>query len=98
MSISTAWLLSQMDVFPGKNSEIETFCVVNEALMIQQPFFSLQCFSAMTLFYCAHWQSYVSGTLRLGKIDVTEAQCMIIIIHLISAVFGPNIWLAKVYS
>lgn len=58
---------------------------------------AMQCFSAMTLFYCAHWQSYVSGTLRLGKVDVTEAQCMIILIHLISAVFGPNIWMAKVY-
>jgi len=21
----------------------------------------LQCFSAITLFYCAHWQTYVSG-------------------------------------
>lgn len=50
----------------------------------------------MTLFYCAHWQTYVSGTLRFGKVDVTEAQCTIIGIHLISAVFGPNIWMAKV--
>lgn len=58
--------------------------------------FLLQCFSAMTLFYCAHWQSYVSGTLRLGKVDVTEAQCMIMVIHMISAIFGPEIWLAKV--
>lgn len=50
----------------------------------------------MTLFYCAHWQSYVSGTLRLGRIDVTEAQCMIMLIHIISAVFGPSIWMSKV--
>lgn len=50
----------------------------------------------MTLFYCAHWQSYVSGTLRLGKIDVTEAQCMIMLIHIISAVLGPGIWMSKV--
>lgn len=50
----------------------------------------------MTLFYCAHWQSYVSGTLRLGKIDVTEAQCMIMLIHIISAIFGPGIWMTKV--
>lgn len=56
----------------------------------------MQCFSAMTLFYCAHWQSYVSGTLRLGKVDVTEAQCMIMVIHMISALFGPGIWMAKV--
>uniref|UniRef100_A0A2M4D5L0 Putative secreted protein n=1 Tax=Anopheles darlingi TaxID=43151 RepID=A0A2M4D5L0_ANODA len=55
-----------------------------------------QCFCAMTLFYCAHWQTYVSGTLRFGKIDVTEAQCTIIGIHLISAIFGPSIWMTKV--
>lgn len=58
----------------------------------------MQCFSAMSLFYCAHWQSYVSGTLRLGRIDVTEAQCMIMLIHILSAVFGPGIWIAKVCS
>lgn len=55
-----------------------------------------QCFCAMTLFYCAHWQTYVSGTLRFGKVDVTEAQIAIIIIHLISAVFGPSVWMTKV--
>jgi len=49
----------------------------------------------MTMFYCAHWQTYVSGTLRFGKIDVTEAQIAIIIIHMISAVFGPSIWMTK---
>lgn len=55
-----------------------------------------QCFCAMTLFYCAHWQTYVSGTLRFGKVDVTEAQCTIMAIHMISAIFGPNIWMLKV--
>lgn len=50
----------------------------------------------MTLFYCAHWQTYVSGTLRFGKIDVTEAQCTIMGIHIVSAIFGPEIWMAKV--
>ncbi|CAL1281986.1 unnamed protein product [Larinioides sclopetarius] len=29
----------------------------------------VQCFIAMTLFYIAHWQTYVSGTLRFGRID-----------------------------
>lgn len=50
----------------------------------------------MTLFYCAHWQTYVSGTLRFGKIDVTEAQFTIMGIHLISAFFGSNIWRTEV--
>ncbi|XP_044593834.1 choline/ethanolaminephosphotransferase 1 isoform X2 [Cotesia glomerata] len=54
-----------------------------------------QCFCAMTLFYCAHWQSYVSGSLKFGKIDVTEAQFTIISIHLTSAIFGPEIWMTE---
>lgn len=82
-----------------------------------------QCFCAMTLFYCAHWQTYVSGkklrhawelaiaptnsfifhhkrrwtgSLRFGKVDVTEAQFTIIAIHLISAIFGPKVWMMEV--
>ncbi|XP_023246239.1 choline/ethanolaminephosphotransferase 1 isoform X1 [Copidosoma floridanum] len=55
-----------------------------------------QCFCAMTLFYCAHWQTYVSGSLRFGKVDVTEAQFTIMFIHLVSAVFGPTIWTKEV--
>ncbi|XP_030372770.1 cholinephosphotransferase 1 isoform X3 [Scaptodrosophila lebanonensis] len=55
-----------------------------------------QCFCAIALFYCAHWQTYVSGTLRFGRIDVTEAQFSIIAIHLVSAVMGPEFWLTKV--
>ncbi|XP_028167306.1 cholinephosphotransferase 1 isoform X1 [Ostrinia furnacalis] len=51
-----------------------------------------QCFCAMTLFYCAHWQAYVTGTLKMGRIDVTEAQYSIIAIHLISATLGPDFW------
>ena len=51
-----------------------------------------QCITASTLFYTAHWQTYVSGTLYFGKFDVTEAQFVIILIHLTSALFGSNIW------
>lgn len=52
----------------------------------------------MTLFYCAHWQTYVSGTLSFGRIDVTEAQYTIMIIQMISAFFGPSIWSTKVIT
>lgn len=50
----------------------------------------------MSLFYCAHWQTYVSGTLRFGRVDVTEAQFTIFAIHIISAAFGPSVWMNKV--
>ncbi|XP_030026812.1 cholinephosphotransferase 1 isoform X7 [Manduca sexta] len=55
-----------------------------------------QCFCAMTLFYCAHWQAYVTGTLKMGRIDVTEAQYSIIGIHLVSAILGPSFWATQV--
>ncbi|CAH0721389.1 unnamed protein product, partial [Brenthis ino] len=55
-----------------------------------------QCFCAMTLFYCAHWQAYVTGTLKMGRIDVTEAQYAIIGIHLVSAILGPAAWTSKI--
>ncbi|XP_044749576.1 choline/ethanolaminephosphotransferase 1 isoform X1 [Coccinella septempunctata] len=57
-----------------------------------------QCFCAITLFYCAHWQTYVSGTLRFGRVDVTEAQVTIMLILAISAIFGPDIWSTKFFS
>ncbi|XP_076273228.1 choline/ethanolaminephosphotransferase 1 bbc isoform X4 [Rhynchophorus ferrugineus] len=55
-----------------------------------------QCFCAMTLFYCAHWQTYVSGTLKFGKIDVTEAQITIMGILIVSALFGTQVWSVKI--
>ncbi|XP_035431222.1 cholinephosphotransferase 1 isoform X1 [Spodoptera frugiperda] len=55
-----------------------------------------QCFCAMTLFYCAHWQAYVTGTLKMGRIDVTEAQYSIIAIHLVSATLGPSFWATQI--
>lgn len=39
----------------------------------------------------------ISGTLRFGKVDVTEAQFTIMAIHLISAFLGPSIWEIKVF-
>uniref|UniRef100_A0A1B0ATX0 Uncharacterized protein n=1 Tax=Glossina palpalis gambiensis TaxID=67801 RepID=A0A1B0ATX0_9MUSC len=47
------------------------------------------CFYTVDLFDCGHWQTYVSGTLCFGKINVT-----MIGIHLISSV-SPEFWLAK---
>ncbi|XP_050679835.1 cholinephosphotransferase 1 isoform X1 [Leptidea sinapis] len=55
-----------------------------------------QCFCAMTLFYCAHWQAYVTGTLKMGRVDVTEAQYTIIAIHIISAALGPSVWATEI--
>ncbi|KAF2903037.1 hypothetical protein ILUMI_03155 [Ignelater luminosus] len=86
----------------GCDSISTVFVALSACIAVQLGYYPgwmfFQCFCAMTLFYCAHWQTYVSGTLRFGKIDVTEAQFSIITIQLVSAIFGPSIWSTKVFS
>ncbi|XP_042320211.1 choline/ethanolaminephosphotransferase 1 [Sceloporus undulatus] len=50
------------------------------------------CFAGTFMFYCAHWQTYVSGTLRFGIFDVTESELCIIITHLLTGTLGPGFW------
>uniref|UniRef100_F1N1V2 Choline/ethanolaminephosphotransferase 1 n=1 Tax=Bos taurus TaxID=9913 RepID=F1N1V2_BOVIN len=50
------------------------------------------CFAGTFMFYCAHWQTYVSGTLRFGILDVTESQIIIIICQLLTGTLGPWFW------
>lgn len=84
--------LSQLAILSGEYpNKYMSFYEIDEYII-----FVLQCFCAIALFYCAHWQTYVSGTMRFGKIDVTEAQFSIIAIHMVSAILGPEIWLTKV--
>lgn len=49
-------------------------------------------FIGMSAFYVAHWQTYVTGSLKFGKIDVTEAQLSICLMHLITAISGDYLW------
>uniref|UniRef100_R4FMY2 diacylglycerol cholinephosphotransferase n=1 Tax=Rhodnius prolixus TaxID=13249 RepID=R4FMY2_RHOPR len=84
----------------GCDSVSTVFVAISACIAVQlgsyPSWMFFQCFCAITLFYCAHWQAYVSGTLRFGRVDVTEAQFTIMGIHLISAFFGPEIWSIKV--
>ncbi|XP_018407550.1 PREDICTED: cholinephosphotransferase 1 [Cyphomyrmex costatus] len=84
----------------GCDSISTVFVALSACIAVQLGYYPtwmfFQCFCAMTLFYCAHWQTYVSGSLRFGKVDVTEAQFTIIGIHLISAIFGPQIWMIEI--
>ncbi|XP_037792636.1 choline/ethanolaminephosphotransferase 1-like isoform X3 [Penaeus monodon] len=68
-------------------------CSVRLGMLPYWMFF--QCMMAVTLFYCAHWQTYVSGTLRFGYIDVTEAQFGVMAIHMVSVILGPEFWAMK---
>lgn len=50
------------------------------------------CFAGTFMFYCAHWQTYVSGTLRFGIFDVTESQIIIVVFQLLTGTLGPWFW------
>eukprot|EP00073_Rattus_norvegicus_P025495 XP_006241291.1 PREDICTED: cholinephosphotransferase 1 isoform X2 [Rattus norvegicus] len=49
-------------------------------------------FVGMFMFYCAHWQTYVSGVLRFGRVDVTEIQVALVIVFLLSTFGGAMMW------
>lgn len=56
----------------------------------------INCGSAVVLFYVAHWQTYITGCMKFGKFDVTEAQLCIMFIHIMSSIFGPDFWATQV--
>jgi len=59
-----------------------------------------QCLSASSLFYCAHWQTYVSGTLQFGYVDVTEGQLVVMGVMILSSmedILDIDIWGSSLY-
>lgn len=51
---------------------------------------------AASLFYLAHWQTYVSSLLRFGRFDVTEAQFTVIFFNIMTAITGQEFWAYRV--
>jgi len=51
-----------------------------------------QCLMATFLFYIAHWQTYVTGQMRFGNFDVTEAQITMMVLMMFTAFFGNWVW------
>jgi len=49
-------------------------------------------FNNSFVFYLAHWQTYVTGTLLFGMIDVTEVQILGCLVFFLTAVFGVELW------
>jgi choline/ethanolamine phosphotransferase len=54
-----------------------------------------QCYTGSFLFYLAHWQTYVTGQMRFGNFDVTEAQMCMMFVMMCSAMFGTEFWSLK---
>lgn len=56
------------------------------------------CFLGTFLFYIAHWQAYVTGRMRFGHVDATEAQFTMMAVMLLTGMFGTQFWSSKVFG
>lgn len=52
-------------MYLNKHYSFAVFVALSACIAVQLGYYPtwmfFQCFCAMTLFYCAHWQTYVSG-------------------------------------
>jgi len=48
------------------------------------------------IFYVAHWQTYCTGKLIFGKMDVTEVQVETMLSMMVAAFYGPSFFLTQV--
>ncbi|CAG7830996.1 unnamed protein product [Allacma fusca] len=54
------------------------------------------CVLGSLLFYCVHWRTYMTGTLSFGLVDVTEAELTMVLVQLVSGLFGTGFWTENV--
>lgn len=52
----------------------------------------------MVAFYCTHWLCHVTHTMVFGKIDVSEAQWTMILVHSLTAMYGQRFWQTVLFS
>ncbi|XP_035673369.1 choline/ethanolaminephosphotransferase 1-like isoform X3 [Branchiostoma floridae] len=69
---------------------IATACAMKLGQTPDLMFFMI--FLTMFVFYCTHWESHVSGTVKCELIDVVEAQSFSVIVQALSALLGPSFW------
>lgn len=78
------------------------FVVVGVCMMVElgstPSLLFVECFATMFVYYAAHWQTYCSGIMRFSFFDVTEAQLLIILMHILTGMFGTSMWQAEIPS
>uniref|UniRef100_A0A914VNL3 diacylglycerol cholinephosphotransferase n=1 Tax=Plectus sambesii TaxID=2011161 RepID=A0A914VNL3_9BILA len=86
----------------GCDSLAQVFVCMNVCLSMQlgdaRFFVLLICAFAVMMFYCAHWSTYCTGTLRFAKFDVTEAQMSVISVLVATGLFGPGFWSVHIFG
>lgn len=49
-------------------------------------------FSMLFIFYSVHWQAYCSGIINFQYIDSMEIQFIVLLLYLLTGLFGPGVW------
>jgi len=47
------------------------------------------------IFYGAQWEEYHTGVMELGYLNVTEAQLLVMLVHVLTAFWGSSFWLSS---
>uniref|UniRef100_A0A0K0EKH2 diacylglycerol cholinephosphotransferase n=1 Tax=Strongyloides stercoralis TaxID=6248 RepID=A0A0K0EKH2_STRER len=86
----------------GCDSMTQVFVTLNICYAMQIGTSPSLCFTinviSVILFYGAQWATYCTGVMKFNKFDVTEAQWSVIIILLVSGLFGPEIWKISIFE
>ncbi|EEC19621.1 sn-1,2-diacylglycerol ethanolamine- and cholinephosphotranferase, putative, partial [Ixodes scapularis] len=53
-------------------------------------------FLSMVAFYSSHWQKYVTDVMVFGMVDVSECQIAMVVAHLVTAIYGQDLWKTRV--
>ncbi|GBM21201.1 Choline/ethanolaminephosphotransferase 1 [Araneus ventricosus] len=53
---------------------------------------------SMLVFYSAHWQDHVTHVMIFGKVDVSEIQFSVMLIHLLTAYYGQQFWRSTIFG
>ncbi|XP_022091676.1 cholinephosphotransferase 1-like isoform X2 [Acanthaster planci] len=102
------WLTNKMDyslpelVDHASDSVSTVFVTIELAICMRlghrPDLFLTLMFSAMFMFYTAHWQTYISGVVRFGTLDVTESELALCFGFLLTAILGQQFWVQKVFG
>lgn len=52
----------------------------------------------MVPFYCSNWEEAQTHTMRFGVLGVTEGQFTVMLLHLVTGIYGPELWVMPVYQ
>ncbi|KAG9334499.1 hypothetical protein JZ751_007582 [Albula glossodonta] len=96
------FIYQSLDAIDGKQARL--FVVLGTCIAVQlgtnPDWMFFCCFAGMFMFYCAHWQTYVSGTLRFGIVTELgyrpELQICLEVVQMLAAMLGPGIDVTEV--